>query len=81
MNEKLTALIEKLKADLIMTAAIVNRFADEKDTNRNHVNYGVAINCADVLRILGEEAEVCAWENNGFLIVSKVTINGKITEL
>jgi hypothetical protein len=75
-----TALIEKMHVELIMAAENVNRCADEKDINRNRVSYGIARTCAGVLRLLGIEAICNAWEDEGFLKISEVTIAGKTTE-
>lgn len=74
------ALIGKMHVDLITAAMNVNRCASEKDANRNRVNYGIATKCAEVLRILGIETTIAAWEDEGFLKIPKTTIGGKTTE-
>jgi hypothetical protein len=74
-------LIDKLTTNFILDALHVNDCADGKDANRNHVNYGCVTRCAHVLRLLGQEIEIACWEDNGYLRISKYTINGKTTEL
>lgn len=72
-------LIGKMKVDLFQAAMNVNRQAEDKDANRNRVNYGVVTTCAGVLRLLGIETEVAVWEDEGFLKIPKITIDGKTT--
>lgn len=75
-----TALIGKMHVDLITAAGNVNDCAGKKDANRNRVNYGIATKCAEVLRLLGIEATFDAWEDDGFLKITKVKIAGKTME-
>lgn len=74
------ALIGKMKVDIFQAAMNVNRQAEDKDANRNRVNYGVATTCAGVLRLLGIETEIAVWEDEGFLKIPKITIDGKTTD-
>lgn len=69
--------IEKLKADTIQSAANVNQCAEDKDINRNHVNYGSTTTYAKVLRELGHEVDVPVWgDENGCLRIPRLNING-----
>lgn len=74
-------LIEKLKVDLLQSAMNVNACARAGDIKRNRVTYGVAIKCASVLRDLGCEVEVPAWENGDFMQIDEVTVNERVTKL
>lgn len=74
-----TALIEKMKVDLITAAGRMNDDAERKDTNRNHVNYGILTKCADVLRIIGCEVKTPCYGDGDFLKVEKIVIDGKET--
>jgi hypothetical protein len=77
MNKNEEMLIEKLTVDLIQAAGSVNSCADEKDLARNRVNYGVALNCRSILIFLKQDAALPCWEDNGFLRIEKVIVNGK----
>ena len=72
-------LLDKLAADLILDALYTNGHAAKEDASRNRVNYGSAIKGAEILREMGQEADIACWEDNGYLRISKVTINGKTT--
>jgi len=74
-------LFGKIKVDLIGAVINVNQYAKEKDLNRNHVNYGVAIADANVLRELGHKVEIACWEDDGYLKVPKITINEELLNL
>ena len=76
MNE----FIEKLKGGVITAAMRVNRNANEKDVDCNHVNYGHATAIADSLRYLGHEVNIPVWcDDNGCLRIPKLSIDGKVT--
>jgi hypothetical protein len=77
MNKNEEMLIEKITVDLIQAAGSVNSCANEKDLSRNRVNYGVAINCASVLNFLKQDVKLPCWDDNGFLRIEQVAINGK----
>jgi hypothetical protein len=77
MNKNEEMLIEKLTVDLIQAAGSVNSCANEKDLSRNRVNYGFALNCASVLNFLKQEVKLPCWDDNGFLRIEQVVINGK----
>ncbi|MDD2400904.1 MAG: hypothetical protein PHD60_01585 [Clostridia bacterium] len=65
----------KIKVNLFGAVTRVNNYASEKDTNRNHTNYGAVTAYADILRELGHEIEIACWEDDGYLKIEKVTIN------
>jgi hypothetical protein len=66
---------------MIMALSNANVHAAEGDVNRNHVNYGEAIQAAKTLRKMGQAAEIAAYKDDeGFLIIEKLTVNGKETE-
>ena len=72
-------LVGKMKVNLFQAAMNVNRQAEDKDANRNHVNYGRATAFASVLHDLGHEVEIACWEDEGFLKIPKITIDDKTT--
>lgn len=72
-------LIETLTVDLIKALRNVCYYAVTGDINRNHTNCGVATQSANTLRLLGQEVEIACWEDNGFLQIEELTINGKKT--
>ena len=68
-------MIDYLKAKLIIDAGNVNHYADENDTNRNHVNYGAVISYADVLRRFGvNDIDIPDYEDEGCLRIPKIVI-------
>jgi len=73
-------LYEKMKVKLHESAMRVNDCANRKDVNRNRVNYGIATTCASVLGELGHEVEVPCWDDDGYLKIPKIIINGEVTE-
>ena len=74
-------LIDGLKVKIIQCAGYVNDSADRKDHSRNHTNYGIITNAAHTLHQLGVSAEIACWQDeNGYLKVPQVTIDGKVTE-
>jgi hypothetical protein len=74
-QSRMKELIEKLIVDLYGAVMNVNDYAKAKEINRNHVNYGVAITCASVLRTLENKVEIACSENDGYLIIENVSIN------
>lgn len=80
-TEKITELIDRCIVDLIGSAGRVNDYMESKDFGRNHTNYGYASKSADVLRLLGKSVDVaCYWDDEGYLVVPRVTIDGRVTE-
>lgn len=73
--------IEKLKVHTIMSASHTNQCADDKDINRNHVNYGSVTAYARILSELGHEVDVPVWEDEKrCLRIPKLKIDGKVLE-
>ena len=70
----------KIKTKIIMDCGSVNDYADRKDVNRNHVNYGRVTAWSLMLSDMGHSVEVCAWEDNGFLRIPKLKIDGQTVE-
>lgn len=80
-NEKMTKLIDRCIVDLIGSAGRVNEYREKKDFGRNHTNYGYASKSADVLRMLDKEISVDNYnDDEGYLIIPRVTIDGRVTE-
>jgi hypothetical protein len=75
----LQELIDKLKVDLITAASRVNYYSAEKDLERNRVNYGIANESSDILQFLKIDADAQCYEDEGFLKITKVIIDGKET--
>lgn len=67
--------IDKLKVDLYRSASNANNCADQKDSNRNHVNYGSANALAMVLRDFGCEVNLPVWEDNGYLKIPFIQVD------
>ena len=65
----------QLKVRLCTAVTRVNDYADRKDLNRNHVNYGEANAIAAVLRDLGHTTDIPVWEDpDGYLRIPKFMI-------
>lgn len=79
-TKKITEIIDRCIVDLIGSAGRVNTFRDEKDFGRNHTNYGYASKSADVLRMLGKSVDIACYEDEGYLVIPRVTIDGRITK-
>lgn len=71
---------DELKTKIIIDAGEVNRYAAEKDARRNAVNYGFISAYSNIVREMGHEIEIAIWEDNGFLKIPKVTIDGEVIE-
>lgn len=67
--------IEKLKVDLYSSASNVNDCAEQKDNNRNHVNYGSATTLAGILTDLGCEVKLPVWSDNGYLKIPFIQVD------
>ena len=87
MNEKkqtteavatLEKLVETMMCDAILAAYRMNEQATQKDLARNHVNYGVMKQALKYLRELGHETKDATWEDDGFLIGEKITVNDRV---
>ena len=66
-----------LKTKLIMGCGRVNDCADDNDTNRNRVNYGQVTAFASVVREMGHSVDIPVWEDNGFLRIPELRIDGQ----
>jgi hypothetical protein len=73
------SIIAQLKAEVIFSSGAVNRYAERKDFLRNCTNYGYASHSADMLRRLGVPVRIDMWEDEGFLKIAKLVIDGKDT--
>jgi hypothetical protein len=67
---------EKYKVDLIMAAEKVNRYADVKNLIRNYENYGRMLELANILRDLGHNVQIPAWEVElGYIRIPTIEID------
>lgn len=66
-----------LKVKLITGCGRVNDCADGKDMNRNHVNYGMVIAFASVVRDMDHKIDIPVWEDDGFLRIPELKIDGQ----
>ena len=66
-----------LKTKIIVGCGRVNDCADDKDANRNHVNYGMVIAFASVVRNMGHDVNIPVWEGDGFLRIPELKIDGQ----
>ncbi len=67
--------IEKLKVDFYRSASNTNDCAEQKDVNRNHVNYGGATTLARVLMDFGCKVELPVWEDDGYLKIPFIQVD------
>ena len=67
--------IEKLKVDLDRSASNVNDYAEQKDNNRNHTNYGSASTLAGILIDFGCKVELPVWSDNGYLKIPFIQVD------
>ena len=74
-NEK--KLLDKIAVELIIAAKNVNDCMEAKDINRNHVNYGMALQCEKLLNFLGQETSIACWRDGDFLKIEKLTTGNK----
>lgn len=69
---------EALKSRYITDAMAVNFYADEKDVERNRVNYGSMNAWAQALRDFGHSTDTPVWEDGeGCLRIPYISIDGK----
>ena len=71
-------LVETMKCDAILAAYRMNEQAAQKDLARNQVNYGIMKQALKYLRELGHETTDATWEDDGFLIGEKITVNDRV---
>lgn len=69
---------DTLKVRLYTDASNVNHYADIKDVNRNHVNYGCAKTIAQVMIDFGHDVNLPVWDDGGFLRIPKIVIDGEV---
>lgn len=67
--------IEKLKVDLYRSASNVNDYAEQKDNNRNHTNYGSASTLAAILTDFGCKVNLPVWDDNGYLKIPFIQVD------
>lgn len=67
--------IENLKVRFFQSALNVNDCADQKDINRNHVNYGRATTLAGILLDFGYDVKLPVWEDKGYLKIPFIQVN------
>lgn len=69
---------ETLKVRVYKAAMRTNDCADDKDKNRNHVNYGEATAWTQVMEDMGHKTDLPVWEDeNGCLRIPYVEIDGE----
>ena len=64
-----------IKKRVIMAVTRLNDQAEEKDINRNHVNYREASALIQVIKDMGHEADLPVWEDEGCLKVPFIEID------
>lgn len=67
--------IDKLKVDFYQNASNVNHYAEQKDVNRNHTNYGSATTIAMVLTDFGCNVKLPVWEDDGYLKIPYIQVD------
>jgi|GEM_PF-848632 len=70
-------IVDKLTVQIIGAAGRVNDYAQQKDINRNHTNYGNVSGVATALRLLGHDVDYSNWEDNGYLKIGYLKIDDK----
>lgn len=70
--------IRELGNAAINAARWMNANYDDRDLNRNRVNYGVMTQALSTLRALGYDAGDATWGEGGFLICEEITISGRV---
>jgi len=70
--------IDELKTKLIMSALRTNNCVRNNDINRNHTNYGSTTAYANVLNTFGINVDVPVYDDNDFLKIPKLIIDGKV---
>lgn len=68
---------KKIEYDFMMSAVAVNEYAKCGDAKRNRVNYGLCIAWTRLLDDMGHETEVPVYEENGFLRIPYLKVDGK----
>lgn len=69
---------DNLKVRLFTDCSNVNDCERQKDLERNRVNYGCAISWAQVMRDFGHDVDLPVYDNDGFLRIAKIVIDGEV---
>lgn len=69
---------DNLKVRLFTDCSNVNDCEKQKDLERNRVNYGCAISWAQVMRDFGHDVDLPVYDNDGFLRIAKIVIDGEV---
>lgn len=80
-TEKEFSYFEVLKERLLMDCQMVNDCAADGDLNRNHVNYGCAINLARIIKDIGHTVDIPFVYGGKFLRICYVVIDGQHIDL
>ena len=68
---------KEIEYRFMMPAVAVTEYAKRGDAKRNHVNYGSCIAWAKVLDDMGHETEVPVYEQDEFLRIPYLKVDGK----
>lgn len=69
---------DNLKVRLFTDCSNVNSYEEQKDLERNRVNYGCAISWAQVMRDFGHDVDLPVYDSDGFLRIAKIVIDGEV---
>lgn len=69
---------DNLKVRLFTDCSNVNSYEEQKDIERNRVNYGCAISWAQVMRDFGHDVDLPVYDSDGFLRIAKIVIDGEV---
>lgn len=50
---------------------------NQKDNDRNHVNYGSATAFASILQSMGHEVDLRVYNEDGYLLTNHIVVDGK----
>lgn len=50
---------------------------NQKDNNRNHVNYGSATAYASLLQSMGHDVDLRVYGDDGYLLTNSIIVDGK----
>lgn len=68
---------EEIKARFILAAVGVNYCVRLEDMKRNRANYGVCITWGRVLDDMGHKVDIPVYEENGYLKIPRLRVDGK----
>lgn len=72
------AYFDNVKVRLFTDCSNVNNYEEQKDLERNRVNYGCAISWAQVMRDFGHDVDLPVYDSDGFLRIAKIRRKLKI---